>query len=268
MIRLGTTYDDVVNVALQNGGVDVDYVKVDAERGIEVLRRALAYKPVLLHDLPEPFWLNYEDPFGDPDHMARSRELVDTANSPWLSTGMGASAEPQEHRAGPFREAPADKLQTREKARSNIIKHGRQLKEWAGIPILLENYNYHATNAYEYVCEPDVVWEVLEAIDCGMLLDLAHAQISGYNLRWSSIKDYIAALPLDRVREIHLNHPIVAGHDQMFDMHQPVGPKDLELLGWVLERTPAEAVTIEASLPDEETLHSQVALLRNFISGR
>ena len=36
--------------------------------------------------------------------MNVERELLDLAKSPWLSTGIGASAEPQAHRDGPYRE--------------------------------------------------------------------------------------------------------------------------------------------------------------------
>lgn len=267
MIKLGVTYSKTLLAALESGPLDIDYIKVDAEAGMEAMQAALKYKPVLLHDLPEPFWLNYENPFQD-DVMVKARALLNAAKSPWLSTGIGASAEPQAHRGGPYREGDRDKLQSREKAITNIIKHGRMLRDWAGVPLLLENYNYHPTNAYEYVCEPETVQHILSAIPCGMLLDIAHARISAHNMNWKEPKDYFRALPLEKVREIHLCHPVDRG-DQMVDMHQPVQADDLEWLAWSLDHTPlTEAVTLEVEALDDPTLRAQIPLLRNVLSGR
>ena len=267
MIKLGVTYSPTLLSALSSGSLDIDYIKVDADLGMEPLQKALKYKAVMLHDVPDPFWLNYENPFRD-DLMAQARALLDTAKSPWLSTGIGASAEPQAHRGGPYREGDDDKLQSRERVISNIIRHGTRLRDWAGVPLLLENYNYHPTNAYEYVCEPEVVHQILDAIGCGMLLDMAHAQISAHNMGWQDTKEYFKALPLEKVREIHLNHPVDRG-DQMVDMHQPAQAEDFEWLAWALDHTPAtEAVTLEVEELDEPILQTQIELLRQVLAGR
>jgi uncharacterized protein (UPF0276 family) len=266
MIQLGITCFPLVLDMLPRG-LDVDYVKVDADSGLEMIRRAKAYKPVLLHDIPEPFWLNYTDPFQE-ETMEMGRQLLEAAKSPWFSTGIGASAEPQMHRHGPFREADDENLQPRQEVLTNIVQHGQQLKEWlGGLPLLLENYNYHPTNAYEYVCEPEFVHYVLDEVGCEMLLDLAHAQISAHNMDWPNIQTYLEALPLDKVREIHINHPIRNGKN-MLDGHQPLQRKDIVLLRWTLERTPnAKVVTLETDDMDETVLHAQLAMLRQALAG-
>jgi uncharacterized protein (UPF0276 family) len=267
MIKLAVTNSDTLFGLLASQPLDIDFIKVDADKGMDNLRQALAYKPVLLHDVPDPFWLNYESPFQD-EVMHKARALLDAAQSPWFSTGIGASAEPQAHRFGPYREADASQLQPRERVISNIIKHGRRLKDWVGVPLLLENYNYHPTNAYEYVCEPDVVQQVIGEVGCEMLLDLAHAQISAHNMGWPSIEKYLQALPLDKVREIHTNHPI-RGSNAWLDGHQPMQQRDLDLLAWTMERTPMlEAVTLEVEDIDEPLLVEQVAALRKVLAGR
>ncbi|MCC7450115.1 MAG: DUF692 family protein [Anaerolineae bacterium] len=267
MIQLGVTYSPTLMACLAAGPLDVDFIKVDADLGMDALQAALKYKPVMLHDVPDPFWLNYENPFRD-DLMQRARALLDAAKSPWLSTGIGASAEPQGHRAGPYREADDHQRQTRERAVGNIIKHGKRLRDWAGVPLLLENYNYHPTNAYDYVCEPEVVHQILDAIGCGMLLDMSHARISAYNMGWSSTKDYFKALPLDKVREVHLSHPAIK-NGQMLDMHQPAQPEDFAWLFWALDHTPAvEAVTLEVEELDGPTLLSQIDSLHKILAER
>jgi uncharacterized protein (UPF0276 family) len=267
MIQLGVTISKAAIALAKAGRLDVDYIQYYAQLGVEPIHEILPYKPVMLHDLPEPFWLNYENPFRD-DVMKTARELVDLAKSPWLSTGIGASAEPQAHRDGPYREGNVEDLQSRETVIANITKHGRHLREWLGrTPLLLENFNYHPTNAYEYICEPELFSFLLEEISCGMLLDLSHARISANNMHWKDAQTYLSALPLSKVREIHTNHPGWQG-DQMVDLHQPLQQDDLPILDWVLEHTPAKAVTIEVDKMDEQTLLAQVDVMRAFLRGR
>ncbi len=268
MIKLGVTNSRILFETLSKRDLDFDYIKVDADAGMEVMQRALAYRPVLLHDVPEPFWLNYEDPFQD-EVMKKARALLDAAKSPWFSTGIGASAEPQAHRFGPYREADPDQLQPRERAISNIIKHGKRLKDWlGGLPLLLENFNYHPTNAYEYICEPEVIHQILDEIGCEMLLDMAHAMISANNMRWESTQKYFQALPLDKVREIHICHPTRTG-ENLLDGHQPLQPRDIDLLLWTLDRAPnVQVVTLEVGDMDEPTLLAQIDMLRKALRTR
>lgn len=164
--------------------IGVDYVEVN-EFQLRVLQAALGQRPVLLHDISYRFWLNYEDPFNRAT-MDKARAMIDLAQPPWHSTGIGASAEPQGHTTEYWRGAPADALQPRTRCLANIVRNAGKLQAWLGIPLLLENYNYHPTNAYEYVCDPATFSKLME-IDCGMLLDLAHAQISAFNLGWPDV---------------------------------------------------------------------------------
>ena len=261
-VKLGVTITHVVFDLLQAGALNVDYVSVYGQLGLEALQKVVALTPVLLHDLPEPFWLSYADPFQDA-LMAVSRQLVDTAQSPWFSTGIGASAEPQGHRGGFFRVADDEHLQSRETVVTNITRHGRRLREWLGeTPLLLENFNYHPTNAYEYICEPELLTQLLDAIGCDMLLDLSHARISANNMPgWRDVQHYLTALPLHKVREIHLSRPGFQ-RSEMIDLHQPIDRQELELLGWLLERTPVEAVTLEIEEVPAMVLQRQLAMLK------
>ena len=90
--------------------------------------------------------------------------------------------------------------------------------------------------------EPDVFTFVLEETGAGMLFDIAHATITASTLG-VDVQDYIAALPLHRMRELHL-----AGV-RLLDG----GPEDhLEMtdLDWVLfERTLGAMVRGRAAVP-------------------
>ena len=266
-MKIGATISPALLSLLDNRRIDVDYIEVNGERDLASLQRALALRPVLLHDISYRHWLNYEDPFDDAT-MHKARTMLDLAKPPWHSAGIGASAEPQAHTTEFWRGAPDSALQPRALCLANIVRNGKRLKEWLGIPLLLENFNYHPTNAYEYICEPDTFSRLLAEIDCDMLLDLAHAQISARNMGAGSVltldaaQAYLEKLPLARVREIHINHPFEDG-TQMLDRHGPITAQDLPLLRWTLERTPkAEAITLESHLPSEEALLEEVRLLR------
>jgi len=267
MIRVGVPISPATLALAEAGRLDVDYIVYYAQAGLNEMQKYIKFKPLFLHDLPEPFWLNYENPFVD-SVMTEARAMLELAQSPWLSTGIGASAEPQAHRDGPYREANDEDLQSRETVIENILRHGKRLKAWAGVPLLLENYNYHPTNAYEYICEPELFTQLIDEIDCGMLLDLAHARISAHNMGWPSAESYLEALPLHKAREIHVTRPGWEG-DQRVDLHQPLLPEDLPLLGWVLDHAPIEAVTVEIEESiDEATLFDQIALMRQFLKDR
>lgn len=262
-MKFGATLNTSLLTLLESGRIDVDYIEVNGEHDMDQLRRALALRPVILHDIAYQFWLNYADPFV-PAMMEKARAMIDLARPPWHSTGIGASAEPQGHTTKHWRGAPPEALQTREVCLANIRRNARRLQAWLGpdLPLLLENYNYHPTNAYEYVCEPETFSATLEDLGLDMLLDLAHAQISARNMRRGDARAYLAQLPLDKVREIHINHPFDDG-TQMLDRHMPIEPVDIDLLRWTLERTPrAEAITLESHGPSEEALAAEVALLR------
>ena len=266
MHKLGISASPSVLALARSGRLDADYVVCYGQSGPARLREFLPYSAVMLHDLPEPFWLNYENPFLD-SVTGPAREMLNLCRPPWLSTGIGASAEPQAHRDGPYREGNDEDLQTRQRVIENITRHGRRLREWAGVPLALENFNYHPTNAYEYICEPELFTSLLDAIGADMLLDLAHARISAHNMRWPSWQDYLHALPLSKVKEVHFTRPGWQG-DQMVDLHQPVQEDDLEILGWVLDHTPEPYVTLEVGELPEATVVEQLALMRRFLTAR
>jgi uncharacterized protein (UPF0276 family) len=261
-MKIAATISPALLSLLDKNQIDVDYIEVNGESELATLERACALRPVLLHDISYHFWLNYQDPFDDAT-MSKARAMLDLARPPWHSTGIGASAEPQGHTTPYWRGAPASALQPREVCLANILRNGKRLKEWVGIPLLLENFNYHPTNAYEYICDPHTFSQLIEELDVDVLLDLAHAQISAFNLGWSSPREYVAALPLARVREIHINQPYNDHGKQMLDRHGPIQERDLDLLRWTMERTPKlEVINLESHLPAEPVLLEEVRLLR------
>jgi hypothetical protein len=73
-------------------------------------------------------------------------------------------------------------------------------------PIALENYNYYPTGLYDHICQPIFIKQFLDKFDLGLILDLAHASVSAFNLH-VNFNEYLSNLPLQRLKEIHISRP-------------------------------------------------------------
>jgi uncharacterized protein (UPF0276 family) len=102
---------------------------------------------------------------------------------------------------------------------------------------------------------PEVINSVIRETGCGLLLDLAHAQIAARALSMDT-KDYLSRLPTDRLGEMHITGVHYLGHewqerirasgavppeklpryrDRWMD-HLPITSKDWELIEWATEQ--------------------------------
>jgi uncharacterized protein (UPF0276 family) len=130
------------------------------------------------------------------------------------------------------------------------------------VPLAIENLDYCPEGAYEHVCDPAFINEVVAATGCELLLDLGHLQVSASWLGCSAW-DMLDALPLERVREVHVSspRPLAPGDHRLDDAHERLTALDLELLELALERASPSAITLEyrRSLA---ALEEQVATLR------
>ncbi|MDR1658338.1 MAG: DUF692 family protein [Deltaproteobacteria bacterium] len=108
-------------------------------------------------------------------------------------------------------------------------------------PLAAENYNYYPTGLYEHICRPDFIGEFLERLKLGLVLDLAHAAVSAWNLGLE-IKKYLAELPLSEVKEIHISRPHLPRDRRALaaDAHQCPGAREFEWLKTVLNLLPPE----------------------------
>ena len=108
------------------------------------------------------------------------------------------------------------------------------------IPIAIENMDYNKGGAYEYVCEPEFIRNILTRNpNLYLLLDLTHAQISAHKLlkqheEAERAEKYINSLPLNRIIEIHLSSP----DEKYGDMHRPATDKELYILRSIKEKMP------------------------------
>ena len=82
--------------------------------------------------------------------------------------------------------------------------------------------------------EADAIRQVVESTDTGFLLDLAHAAISARHLGLDE-REYVASLPVDRIRELHVSGTRLDG-DGLWQDHYPMADHDWLLFEWAIER--------------------------------
>jgi uncharacterized protein len=103
-------------------------------------------------------------------------------------------------------------------AADHVITRVKQLKKKIGLPFLLENPSYYVQMPGAQMSEAEFFTKVLEAADCGMLLDVNNVYVNSRNHGFDA-KAFIRQLPLHRVAQIHM-----AGHkdcgDVIIDTHE------------------------------------------------
>ena len=208
----------------------------------------------LLHNLDLDFSLTAHNVLDDA-WLGRCRQAIARTGSPWFSLHLGFSSELvrfDEHML------PESAVLDRATCLERLIDAIRFAKQNLDVPILVENLDYCPEGAYEHVCEPRFIAEVVESTGCALLLDLAHLQVSA---AWLGLEPraYASRLPLDRVIEVHLSSPRQLDM-RLDDGHYELIERDFLLLEWVLQRTNPEAIVLEYRR-DERLLLKQLRRL-------
>jgi uncharacterized protein (UPF0276 family) len=125
-----------------------------------------------------------------------------------------------------------------------IVSRIQRVQEFLGRPIAIENVSSYLVFPESEMTEWDFLSEVSRRSGCGILLDVNNVYVSAQNHRFDA-RAYLASIPLDRVRQIHL-----AGHtdtgDFLFDTHsRPVAEPVWDLYAEVMAKIPHVPTLIE-----------------------
>ena len=230
MIQLAANWSTALEKLLRKINPPLDYLKMPLEREARLtLNAARALRPVLLHgwggfyragmlEIPQPGVL---------------LDLVQTSSTPYISVHLDIQPE------------DFDTTLTRDLALERVVKSITTLKKLTGLEVLLENVAHYAwSERPSFVTDPAFIAECLEISNAGFLLDLAHARVSAYH-RGEEARDYINALPLDKVKEIHISGARLEA-DGLRDRHLPLSELDYILLEEVIAKTPnLKVLTLE-----------------------
>ncbi len=110
------------------------------------------------------------------------------------------------------------------------------VQQFGAHQIMAENVPYPdiPPNKPRVIIEPAVIHAVIETSGCGLLLDLAHARLT-CEQTGMDVYDYIAQLPTDRLRELHVTG-VGCNREGLREDHLPMTDEDWALLEWALEQ--------------------------------
>jgi uncharacterized protein (UPF0276 family) len=186
------------------GAPDVDWWEVITENFLvaggnprRVLRAARERWPIVLHGVS--LSIGSVDPVDD-DYLARLATLVAEVEPPIVSdhlcwSGLGGHSA---HDLWP--------LPYTDEALAVVVDKVGRVQDRLGRRILLENPSSYVTFTASQIPEAEFLAEVARRADCGILLDVNNVYVSATNHGWDPAA-YLAAIPVDRVGQLHL-----AGH--------------------------------------------------------
>ena len=104
-----------------------------------------------------------------------------------------------------------------EEAVDYVAARVRRVQDILGRRIALENASYYAPLATD-LSEAEFIRAVVERADCDLLLDVNNIVVNSINHRSDAMK-FLDALPLERVRYVHIAGHYVEAEDLRVDTH-------------------------------------------------
>ena len=152
-----------------------------------------------------------------------------------------------------------------EEAIEHVAGRVRQVQDFLDRRILLENVSSYVTYGTSQISEWEFLAEVASRADCLILLDVNNIFVSSHNHHFDPV-DYLAGIPVDRVRQFHL-----AGHSYngnlIIDTHDhPIVDPVWSLYCQAVERFGEVSTMIERddNIPPLEDLLAELEVARRF----
>ncbi|WP_299297220.1 DUF692 domain-containing protein [uncultured Erythrobacter sp.] len=195
-----THYEDFVET-----DVPVDFVEVisenymiDGGRQLRILEQVRAKHPVIIHGVS----MSIGSAGGlDADYLAKLKRLERRIDPLWVSDHL-CWTRTSAHNSHDLLPMPLT-----EEGLAAVCANIDQAQETLGRAMLFENPSSYLTFPEDELSEWEFLTEMTRRTGCYLLLDVNNIYVSAANHGFSA-DEYLAGLPLDRVRQIHL-----AGHD-------------------------------------------------------
>jgi hypothetical protein len=104
-----------------------------------------------------------------------------------------------------------------DEAIKNTVQRIRQVQEMLERRIAIENVSYYAA-PFQALPEIDFINAVLAEADCDVLLDVNNVYVNSINHRYDA-KDFICALPSERIAYLHVAGHYTQAEDVRIDTH-------------------------------------------------
>ncbi|WP_159462231.1 DUF692 family multinuclear iron-containing protein [Halobacillus sp. Marseille-P3879] len=111
------------------------------------------------------------------------------------------------------------------------IQHA--VNQFGAEKVILENvvYRDHNSDMLRAVVTPELISEIVYETKCGLLLDIAHAQMTCY-YSGEDVYNYISRFPLDQLKELHITG--IQQKDGSYRDSMPMSKADWKLAEWAL----------------------------------
>jgi hypothetical protein len=184
---------------------DIDWLEVLSEnymipggRPLRYLERMRARYPLVMHGVS--LSIGSSAPLNR-DYLARLRQLAVTVSPAWISDHLCWTGV---HNTNLHDLMP---LPYTEEALDHVAARVREVQDYLGRRILLENVSSYVEFHDSSLTEWEFLAEIAVRADCLILLDVNNIYVSGHNHGFDPQK-YLDGIPVDRVQQIHL-----AGHE-------------------------------------------------------
>ena len=154
-----------------------------------------------------------------------------------------------------------------EEAAKHVAARVRQVQDFLGRQILLENVSSYASYIDSSMTEWEFITQIANEADCLLLLDVNNIYVSSFNHNFDA-KAFIDGVPKNRIQQIHL-----AGHqnngDYIIDTHDaPVIDPVWDLYAHAIKRFGAVSTMIERDdhIPALEVLMQELQVARDIFS--
>ncbi len=199
-LGLRTAYQD----ALLSGEVDLDFVEiisenymVDGGRSLRILEQVRSHYPVIMHGVS----MSIGSAEGlDADYLRQLKRLEQRVQPLWVSDHL-CWTRTSAHNSHDLLPLPLT-----HEALAVVCDNIERAQDALGRPMLFENPSSYVTFPEDELSEWDFLAAMAQRTGCFLLLDVNNIYVSAQNHGFSA-QDYLAGLPLERVRQIHL-----AGH--------------------------------------------------------
>ena len=181
---------------------------VDGGKPVYFLDAIREHYPMVMHGVS--LSIGGTDPL-DMNYLAQLQRLAQRVQPCWISDHLCWTAQ------GGHNLHDLLPLPYNEDAIKHVAARVRQVQDFLGRQILLENVSSYVTYQHSEMSEWEFYKAVVEEADCLMLLDINNIYVSARNHHFEPLQ-YLNAMPKQRVQQMHL-----AGHtdcgDYVIDTH-------------------------------------------------
>ena len=216
-----------------------------------VLEHVAAHRPVVMHGVS--LSIGGSDPL-DGGYLRKLRALAERLRPAWVSDHLcwTGFAGVNTHDLLPMPLTAA--------SLAHVADRVRAVQDGLGRPLILENPSTYLEFSSSSIPECDFLAALADQTGCGLLLDVNNVFVSGHNHGFDPVA-YIDALPADRIVQMHLAGPTVAGACLIDTHDQPVPGQVWDLYRHAQARAPGASTLLEwdARIPAYGDLVAELA---------